>query len=200
MAIDEFFGHYADTAEESRRRWQELMGASVGCRFLLEVAAARPPSGARLPSDNRIQELLATAMAIEEFGRVSDLIAFKLTKDAKVGVVPPGLLRAHASDMIAVHEAFSAALRRGDVSRSAARRTSTLSPDSEPEDDDELKAGIEAAYLSDQTGIRARDRRHDKKETAERKTTASLIGLQQCHSQTGRAASRRRSRHRRRCG
>jgi hypothetical protein len=148
VAIDEFFGHHADTAEKGRHRWQGLLGASVACRFLLEVAAARPPSGARLPSDNRIQELLATAMAIEELGRVSDLIEFKLTQDARVAVLPPGLLRASASDMIAAHEAFSAALRRGDVGRSAARRTRTLSPEPASEGD-ELEAGIEAAYLID---------------------------------------------------
>jgi hypothetical protein len=149
VAIDEFFGHHADAAEKRRHYWQELMGASVSCRFLLEVAAARPPRGSRLPSDNRIQELLASAMAIEEFGRISDLIEFGLTKDAQVAVLPPGLLQAHASDVLAAHETFSAALRRGDVGRSAARRTETLSPDPGPEGDDELEAGIEAAYLRD---------------------------------------------------
>jgi hypothetical protein len=149
VAIDEFFGHHADTAAKGRRRWQELMGASVACRFLLEVAAARPPSGDRPPSDNRIQELLAMAMAIEEFGKVSDLIEFELTKDPQVAVLPPGLLRARSSDMIAAHEAFSVALRRGDVGRSAARRTSTLNPSPRRESDDQLEAEIDAAYLSD---------------------------------------------------
>jgi hypothetical protein len=149
VAIDEFFGHHADAAEERRRDWQELMGASVACRFLLEVAAARPPHGPRLPSDNRIQELLATAMAIEEFGRDSDLIKFELTKDAQVAVLPPGLLRARASDVFAAHETFSAALRRGDVGRSAARRTEALGQRPEPRSDDELEADLEAAHLSD---------------------------------------------------
>ncbi len=149
VAIDEFFGHHADTAEKGRRRWQELMGASVACRFLLEVAAARPPSGDRRPSDNRIQELLAMAMAIEEFGKVSDLIEFELTKDSQVAVLPPGLLRARSSDMIAAHETFSAALRHGDIGRSAARRISTLNPSLRLESDDQLEAEIDAAYLSD---------------------------------------------------
>jgi hypothetical protein len=148
VAIDEFFGHHEDAAEKRRRRWQELMGASVACRFLLEVAAARPPSSSGRPSDNRIQELLAAAMAIEEFGRISDLIEFGLTNDARVAILPRGLLRARASDVFAAHETFSAALRRGDVGRSAVRRTESLKPGPGPSED-ELQAGIDAAYLSD---------------------------------------------------
>jgi hypothetical protein len=142
VAIDEFFGHHEDAAEKRRRRWQELMGASVACRFLLEVAAARPPSSSGRPSDNRIQELLAAAMAIEEFGRISDLIEFGLTNDARVAILPRGLLRARASDVFAAHETFSAALRRGDVGRSAVRRTESLKPGPGPSED-ELQAGID---------------------------------------------------------
>jgi hypothetical protein len=125
-AIDEFFGHDADAAQRRVDEFGSLSEASVACRYVIELAATKPPSGTRIVSDHVLQNLLATALSIVYFGRLSDLIHFGLTRDARAAIVPPGILMASAPDYVEAHEQFASALRRGDVERSAALRDRML--------------------------------------------------------------------------
>ncbi len=149
VAIDEFFGHNREAAKDRQVRWQELMGASVTCRFVLELMSARPPEGKRLPSDNRCQELLATALTIIELGRISDLVRFELTDNAEVSLLPPGLLRAKASDVLLAEYAFTSAVRHGDVTRSGERRATSLGLTPAVTEEDDFLKELEIASLVD---------------------------------------------------
>jgi hypothetical protein len=149
ISIEEFFGHHAEAAAERHDRWKAVMSASVACRFAIEVAAASPPRGANPPSDNQLQELLANSLAIADFGSTSDLVNFGLTKEAEAVLVPPGLLMAHAADVLRAHDAFSTALYEGDVGRSETRRSQAVGITAPRMMDEDVEAQIEAAHRAD---------------------------------------------------
>jgi hypothetical protein len=148
-AIDEFFGHDSEAAQRRLDQFRSLSEASVACRYVIEVAAAKPPKGSALISDHAMQNLLATARSIIHFGRVSDLVHFRLTREASVALVPPDLLMAGAADHFAASKQFATAVREGDIERSASQRETLIRGRESSSAYDERSERIRQAHLQD---------------------------------------------------
>ena len=77
---------------------EELTGASIASRFLIEYVAARPPMGRNALSLGAYDRLLAMAARIHALGRLSDWVKY-LDADVVLGIAPSGqLLDSWASD------------------------------------------------------------------------------------------------------
>jgi len=99
------FDNQALWIEELKRSLPRETTAAIASRFLLEHMAAEPPAGQMVLTDSLLEELLALASQIVDFGIESELVYHALA-DHKFSYFPSGRLGADRSEFRAARDSF----------------------------------------------------------------------------------------------
>lgn len=110
------FGSEGTLVEELTKEIPDYARLSLASRFLIEYAAAQPPSGLRPLSLSVYDRLLALAGLIIDFGYLSDLVYYEIA-DLKLSFLPSGRLGVSLGDWQKARQVHLSAFAAGEIHR-----------------------------------------------------------------------------------